>query len=393
MAYCPQRQVVSSKRRQATRVSATSPVSSSSSLLRQHLPQPSQSASHSFCVMRSSGVVSQKRGRRPLRSIGSSGGDRSCRRQYAGAGAIGVHLRDEGVDAVEGFLGAEIIHQPHRQVRAVEIAGESRRGRFRGWARRRRIAGARRARRRRDSVPSVRPVEHVHQHRVDAEARRVQPLMDMLAVGTPRCARAARRPPPGPRCGASGRAWRRRRAGGPRTARADRGGGDLPALALEKPARWSRQSPSRRRSPQHGGIARAPLAKAEIRADDDMGEPQPVGEDLAAAKARGLRPASAALNGQSRKSRSTPIFSSRLARASAPISRKGARRGRNSSRGCGSKVSTPRGAPISSPARRAISMTWRWPRCTPSKLPMAAEAPRSASVAKLWSRTIRMGHR
>ncbi len=41
------------------RVSSTSPVRSSSSLLRQHFPQPSQSASHSRGVMSASPVVSQ----------------------------------------------------------------------------------------------------------------------------------------------------------------------------------------------------------------------------------------------------------------------------------------------------------------------------------------------
>ena len=42
--------------------------------------------------------------------------------------------------------------------------------------------------------------------------------------------------------------------------------------------------------------------------------------------------------------------------------------------GCGSNVTIPSG--IS--GRRAMSMTWAWPRWTPSKFPIAAEAPRRA---------------
>ncbi len=61
----PQRQLSSSSRRQATRVYATSCVSESSSLFRQHLPQPSHSASHSLGVIFFSGTCSQNFGRRP----------------------------------------------------------------------------------------------------------------------------------------------------------------------------------------------------------------------------------------------------------------------------------------------------------------------------------------
>ena len=46
------------------RVKTISPVSSYSILLRQHFPQPSQSASHSAAVISESGTSSQNRGRR-----------------------------------------------------------------------------------------------------------------------------------------------------------------------------------------------------------------------------------------------------------------------------------------------------------------------------------------
>ena len=79
---------------------------------------------------------------------------------------------------------------------------------------------------------------------------------------------------------------------------------------------------------------------------------------------------------------STPILASRDALAAGDISRKGGASGAKTSRGCGSKVTTPRGVP----GLRARSMTCRWPRWTPSKLPMAAEAPRRASGMAAGSR-------
>lgn len=51
--------------------------------------------------------------------------------------------------------------------------------------------------------------------------------------------------------------------------------------------------------------------------------------------------------------------------------------------GCGSKVSTAHGAPVSRAIRPASPMTAWWPRCTPSKLPMAMAAPR-ASSGSVW---------
>jgi hypothetical protein len=103
------------------------------------------------------------------------------------------------------------------------------------------------------------------------------------------------------------------------------------------------------------------------------------------AKASADRPESLASNGSS-ASISTPSFSSRLARASAFIRRKGGASGAKYSRGCGSNVTTPSGAS----ARRARPITWAWPRWTPSKFPMATEAPRSSGLVNWWSRTVRM---
>ena len=50
--------------------------------------------------------------------------------------------------------------------------------------------------------------------------------------------------------------------------------------------------------------------------------------------------------------------------------------GRNTLRGCGSKVSTSAGTPRRSASSSARSSTAWWPRCTPSKLPIATTPPR-----------------
>jgi hypothetical protein len=102
-------------------------------------------------------------------------------------------------------------------------------------------------------------------------------------------------------------------------------------------------------------------------------------------KSSGEREARGASKGSSKRV-STPSISSRCALACAFISRKGGASGANHSRGCGSKVSTPRGAP----SRRARSMTAWWPRWTPSKFPMAAEALRASGGIEERSRRMRM---
>lgn len=91
------------------RVKSTSPVSSYSSLFRQHLPQPSQSASHSAGVIWSSGTVFQNWSR-----IES----RSCLH------AIGGHLVDQGGQSVECQLGPQEIDKRHRQRLSVKITVE-----------------------------------------------------------------------------------------------------------------------------------------------------------------------------------------------------------------------------------------------------------------------------
>src|SRR5215475_14225881 len=55
-------------------------------------------------------------------------------------------------------------------------------------------------------------------------------------------------------------------------------------------------------------------------------------------------------------------------------------------RGCGSKVTAKAGLPCARPIRSAAPITARWPRWTPSKLPIATTAPLGIAEAGVWSR-------
>src|SRR6185369_9404372 len=55
-------------------------------------------------------------------------------------------------------------------------------------------------------------------------------------------------------------------------------------------------------------------------------------------------------------------------------------------RGCGSKVTAKAGLPWLRPICRAAAITARWPRWTPSKLPMATTAPLGIASAGVVSR-------
>src|SRR6516162_8439652 len=77
---------------------------------------------------------------------------------------------------------------------------------------------------------------------------------------------------------------------------------------------------------------------------------------------------------------SSPAAASKRNLASSGVSRNSGSSGSKNARGCGSKVSAAEGLP-SAPARaNAAAITALWPRCTPSKLPMATVAPRSAAA-------------
>ena len=86
----------------------------------------------------------------------------------------------------------------------------------------------------------------------------------------------------------------------------------------------------------------------------------------------------------------TPSAASAAARSACSVRRNGGSSGRNSSRGCGSKVRTASFASGRAPC--AARSTWACPRWTPSKLPSATEAPRSASGRPCQVRTTSNGY-
>ncbi len=292
IGYCAQRQVVSSNRRQATRVSATSPVSSSSSLFRQHLPQPSQSASHSSRRHLRSGFLSQNRGRGPCAGSDRVMGVARISRARAQSASI---WRDQRVEAVECLLAAQVFDQGDREVRAVEIALEVEQVGFEVGAVRCRTSAARRSRPRRGSCPcaarpSRRPAPRRRRISADAARRWTCSRWDSPGRG-----RAARRRSRCPRSGASGRAC----------AAASRGRPSLRAARIEVeltcPVSFPTSSADSHAEahlraealevPRRSGAA---LAEAEIRADDDVTQAQPFA-DHPRAKASGVSAARAAL--------------------------------------------------------------------------------------------------
>ncbi len=73
------------------------------------------------------------------------------------------------------------------------------------------------------------------------------------------------------------------------------------------------------------------------------------------------------------------------------VSRNGGESGRNTERGCGSKVSNTSGASASRAKRRASPITAWWPRCTPSKFPTTTTAPRASGTTVSKWRKMRIG--
>src|SRR5258708_33297980 len=85
----------------------------------------------------------------------------------------------------------------------------------------------------------------------------------------------------------------------------------------------------------------------------------------------------------------SPVAASSRSFSDSPVSRKTGSAGRSAVRGWGSNVAAMAGAPIWTARDSAASMTAPWPRCTPSKLPIAATAPlsRAAAGASSWATT------
>ncbi len=128
---------------------------------------------------------------------------------------------------------------------------------------------------------------------------------------------------------------------------------------------------------QIGGAARAALAEAEIGADDDMRDAKPFGQHVAR-EGFGREGGKGGVEGQL-----VEVLDAQLGQ---PV---GAGLGIHQAEGRGvggeefARVRFEGDDAQRGPGRRARSITARWPRCTPSKLPMATEAPRCIRVKPL----------
>lgn len=218
----------------------------------------------------------------------------------------------------------------------------------------------------------VRAVEHIDQHGVDAEAGRVQTLDGHVGGGIAQVAAALFAADDWPvdavpvaqhGGGVAGAAFGQ--------GVADGGGGDLAIIAFEKRGDGDVEAHVLPEPPQMGGGAGTALAEAEIGADDDVRQAQTVGDDVAG-KFLGREAGEGSVEVELVEPFDAELGETVGARLVAHQAKGGAS-GAKYSRGCGSNVSTPRGpSPL-----RARSITDWWPRCTPSKFPMATEAPRS----------------
>src|SRR4051812_27906915 len=88
---------------------------------------------------------------------------------------------------------------------------------------------------------------------------------------------------------------------------------------------------------------------------------------------------------------SRPVAASRRSFDFSSVRRNTGSDGRSTLRGCGSKVMAIAGASSAAARASAMSITARWPRCTPSKLPIAATAPLNRATRGASSRTTRNG--
>src|SRR5215472_14121532 len=87
----------------------------------------------------------------------------------------------------------------------------------------------------------------------------------------------------------------------------------------------------------------------------------------------------------------SPVAARSRSFARSSVRRNSGSSGRKKLRGCGSKVSAAAFRPSALARASAAAITARWPRCTPSKLPMATTAPSSAWSADASPRTTTNG--
>ena len=142
--------------------------------------------------------------------------------------------------------------------------------------------------------------------------------------------------------------------------------GPPPSRRSHAPRRHGAASRGRRRGPcRNGSRSRPPHAPRASSCTSTC-----------AMNASAESPASAASK-RSTTARSSPNASSSSSLRGSGVSRKCGLSGWKNSRGCGSNSITPALPPVLAAASRAACSSAWWPRCTPSKLPMASAAPRA----------------
>ena len=187
-------------------------------------------------------------------------------------------------------------------------------------------------------------VEHVDKHRIDPESGRVEPFDRHVGGGISQVAAALLAAEDGPVDPVPVPEHRRGVARAPgREGLPDGGRGHLAARAPEQFGNGDPEAHLGSEGAKIPGIAGTPLAEAEIGPDDDVAQPEPVADDIPGEFPRAER-RERGVEVQLVKP-FDPSFSSLWARASRPIRRNGGASGAKNSRGCGSKVSTPSGAP------------------------------------------------
>ena len=163
-------------------------------------------------------------------------------------------------------------------------------------------------------------------------------------------------------------------AGGERGA--DRAGTNRPPLVLEARHDIDREAELGALRREIFGRARTVEAEMKIEADGDAGDGEPPDQDARDEILRG-KPRQRRVEAQHDRAvepgrGQEPQLRALVGEAEQRLV------GPEEAAGCGSKVSAAAGRPSASARARAAAITARWPRCTPSKLPMATTAPSSA---------------
>ena len=171
---------------------------------------------------------------------------------------------------------------------------------------------------------------------------------------------------------------------------ADRGRRDRPALVLERRRGLDREAVALALLGEERRRAAPLMAEMKIEPDGRAADAEPADQDardeLLRASARRMPASKVSTSAPVR-----PVAASRRSFDRASVRRNTGSDGRSTLRGCGSNVTAIAGAPSAVARAIAASITARWPRCTPSKLPIAATAPLQRGQPGASSCTTRNG--